>query len=187
MLSIQFTPFPVLHTARLVLRQLTASDAGAMQFFRADPEFLRYIPRTPEPTLAQAQQHMQLLEELLGRNEAITWGLSLPAQPALLGTICLWNLQPAHYRAEIGYGLHPSYSRQGLMGEALGAVVQFGFETLKLHSLEARLDPENAASIRLLEKHHFRREGYFRENCYFQQQFLDTVVYTLLASATSVP
>lgn len=65
-------------------------------------------------------------------------------------------------------------------------MVQFGFETLKLHSLEAQLDPKNAASIRLLEKHHFRREDYFRENYYFQQQFLDTVVYSLLASATSV-
>jgi ribosomal-protein-alanine N-acetyltransferase len=186
MISIQFTPFPVLHTTRLVLRQLTAADAGALQFFRSDTEFLRYIPRTPEPTLAQAQQHIQVLDELLGRNEAITWGLSLPGQPALLGTICFWNLQPAHYRAEVGYGLHPTYSRQGLMGEALGAVVQFGFETLKLHSIEAQLDPGNAASIRLLEKHHFRREGYFRENFYFQQQFLDTVVYSLLASAKSL-
>jgi ribosomal-protein-alanine N-acetyltransferase len=184
MLSIQFTPFPALHTPRLVLRQLTEEDAVAMQFFRSDTGFLRYIPRTPESALAQAQQHIQFLDELLGRNEAITWGLSLPGQPLLLGTICLWNLQPAHYRAEIGYGLHPAYSRQGLMGEALAAVVHFGFETLKLHSIEAQLNPENAASIRLLEKHHFRREGYFRENLYFQGQFLDTVVYTLLRSFT---
>ncbi|MBO2011321.1 GNAT family N-acetyltransferase [Hymenobacter negativus] len=183
MLAIQFTPFPVLHTPRLILRQLTPDDAPAVQFFRSDAAFLRYVPREPEPSMQQAQEHIQLLHDNWANNISITWGLSWPNQPDLLGTICLWNLQPENYRAEIGYGLHPVHSRQGLMSEAMAAVVRFGLETMKLHSIEAHLDPGNDASIRLLEKHGFVREGLFRENIYFGGQFLDTAVYTRWAPA----
>lgn len=187
MLSIQLTPFPVLQTDRLTLRPLTADDAPAIRFFRSDEAFLRYIHREQEPALEQAQHHLQLLEKLLATNEGIIWGLSRKADQELLGTICLWNLQPANHRAEVGYGLHPRHEKQGFMAEALAAVVRYGFGRLHLHSLEAHVDPENAASIRLLEKQGFVREGYFRENHHFQGRFLDTAVYTLLATARSAP
>ncbi|MCB2406458.1 GNAT family N-acetyltransferase [Hymenobacter lucidus] len=180
MLSIQLTPFPVLQTERLTLRPLTTDDAPTIRFFRSDDAFLRYIHREKEPTLEQAHRHLALLEQLLVNNEGIMWGLSPKTDQALLGTICLWNLQPAAHRAEVGYGLHPQYEKQGLMAEALAAVVRYSFEQLRLHSLEAHVDPENIASIRLLEKQGFVREGYFRESSYFQGQFLDTAVYTLL-------
>ncbi|TGE21276.1 N-acetyltransferase [Hymenobacter aquaticus] len=182
MLNIQLLPFPVLRTARLTLRQLTSTDAPVIQLFRSDPEFLRYIPRLPETTLAQAQAHLNLLDQLLRTNEGIAWGLCREERPEeLLGTICLWQFQPENYRAEVGYGLHPAHGGQGLMTEALEAVVHYAFGLLGLHSLEAHVDPANAASIRLLEKQGFVREGYFRENCYFQGRFLDSAVYSRLA------
>lgn len=181
MLQFQFTPFPELRTPRLLLRQLTPADAEAMRFFRSDEEFLRYIPREKEPTLLQAQQHLRLLAELEATNEAVTWALSRPEQPAqLLGTICLWHLQAQHHRAEVGYGLHPDFSGQGLMAEALQAVIGYSFDHLRLHSLEAQLDPENAASVRLLRKHGFEQEAHYRENYHFQDQYFDTAVYSLL-------
>lgn len=181
MLHIQLTPFPVLHTPRLTLRQLTPADAPDIQFFRSDDTFLRYIHREKEPTLLQAQHHLQVLDELLRQNEGIMWGLSQPEVPGLIGSICLWHLQPAHHRAEVGYGLRPEFEKQGYMSEALAAVVGYGFDTLQLHSLEAHVDPANTSSIRLLEKHGFEREGYFRERFYFRGQFLDMAVYSLLA------
>ncbi|MCB2378560.1 GNAT family N-acetyltransferase [Hymenobacter sp. BT635] len=181
MLTIQLTPFPVLHTPRLTLRQLTPDDAPAMLFFRSDEEFLRYIPREKETTLAQAQQHLRLLDKIWADNEGVTWAISRRGQTELLGTICLWHLQPENYRAEVGYGLHPAHARQGLMAEALAAVVAYSFGPLGLHSLEAQVAPDNAASIRLLEKQGFVREGYFREIYHFRGNFLDTAVYSLLA------
>jgi len=181
MLTIQLTPFPTLRTARLTLRQLTTADTEAMYFFRSDADFLRYINREPEPELAQTQAHLRQLAELHARDEGIVWGLSPMGEETLLGTICLWNLQLNNQRAEIGYGLHPAYERQGFMTEALAEVVRFAFAELGLHSLEAQLDPANTASVRLLEKHGFRREAYFRENHFFRGQFLDGAVYSLLA------
>ncbi|UOQ73211.1 GNAT family N-acetyltransferase [Hymenobacter cellulosilyticus] len=183
MLQFQFTPFPELRTPRLLLRQLTADDAEAMRFFRSDEEFLRYVPREKEPTLFQAQQHLRLLADLEAANQGITWALSPPEQPqVLMGTICLWHLQADHHRAEVGYGLHPDFARQGLMAKALQAVIDYGFDHLRLHSLEAQVDPDNVASIRLLRKHGFVQEAHYRENYYFQGRYLDTVVYSLLTT-----
>lgn len=67
-----------------------------------------------------------------------------------------------------------------MMQEALAAVLNFGFRTLQLHSVEANVNPGNTASIKLLERNHFIREGYFRENYFYNGRFLDSAVYSLL-------
>jgi len=65
-------------------------------------------------------------------------------------------------------------------------VLAFGFIELHLHSIEANVNPGNAASIRLLERNHFTREAYFRENFFYNGKFLDTVIYSKLAPVTGM-
>ena len=98
-----------------------------------------------------------------------------------MGTIAFWNIQKAHYRAEVGYALHPAHQGNGLMQEALLAVLVYGFNTMHLHSVEANVNPANTASIKLLERNGFVREGYFRENYFYNGRFLDSAIYALLA------
>jgi ribosomal-protein-alanine N-acetyltransferase len=69
---------------------------------------------------------------------------------------------------------------KGIMQEALSAVLNYGFELLKLHSVEANVNPNNVSSIKLLERNGFVREAYFKENYYYNNQFLDTAIYSLL-------
>jgi ribosomal-protein-alanine N-acetyltransferase len=59
-------------------------------------------------------------------------------------------------------------------------VLKYGFEVLKLHSIEANVNPENIASIKLLEKNNFVREAYFRENYFYNGKFLDSAIYSLV-------
>ena len=66
------------------------------------------------------------------------------------------------------------------MREALHKVLQYGFNELSLHSIEAIINPENNASAGILESAGFIREAYFRENFHFKGEFLDTAVYSLL-------
>jgi ribosomal-protein-alanine N-acetyltransferase len=61
-------------------------------------------------------------------------------------------IKPEHYRAEIGYMLLPEYHGKGIVSEAVKEVVKYGFEVMKLHSIEAVLDPENYGSAKGLEK-----------------------------------
>ena len=68
------------------------------------------------------------------------------------------------------------------MQEPITVVLEYGFNVMKLHSVEALVNPNNIASIRLLEKNGFIREAYFKENYFYNGRFLDTAVYSLLTS-----
>ncbi|MBL0341172.1 MAG: GNAT family N-acetyltransferase [Bacteroidetes bacterium] len=105
--------------------------------------------------------------------------LLLKVTNQLVGNICLWNLKPEHYRAEIGYTLLPEFHRQGIMNEAVEEVVKYAFQTLNLHSIEGHVNSMNEGSVKILERNNFVREGYFRENQYYNGKFYDTAVYTL--------
>ena len=113
-------------------------------------------------------------------NDSILWGICLKDTAPVIGTIGYWQIQKEHYRAETGYMLHPDYQGKGIMDEALKAVIKYGFETMQLHSIEANVNPANAASMKLLEKNGFVKEAYFRENYFYNGQFLDSVIYSLL-------
>ena len=67
------------------------------------------------------------------------------------------------------------------MSEAIKAVLEIGFKKYKFHSIEANVNPKNKYSIKLLEKNNFRREGYYKENYFFNGKFLDSAIYSLVA------
>lgn len=182
MLTLQLLPLPELRTPRLLLRRITAADAPAILRMRSEPLMMRYLDREPATSLDDALQHINLIEANLADNVGVTWGLARTEAPAeLLGTCGIWRLDLYHHRGEVGYALLPETWGQGLMQEALAEVCRYGFEQLRLHSLEANVNPHNAASIRVLERLGFVREAYFRENYYFRGQFTDSAIYSLLA------
>jgi RimJ/RimL family protein N-acetyltransferase len=66
------------------------------------------------------------------------------------------------------------------MQEAMIIVIDYGFRAMHLHSIEANVNPDNAASIKLLQRNNFVREAYHKENYYFNGKFLDSAIYSLL-------
>lgn len=183
MLTLNFTPFPLIATNRLVLRQLDKSDVNEIFFLRSDPGVMKFIDRAPAKSTEEAFIFIEKINDLQKNVEGITWAITLKEDTKLIGTICFWNIQKEHYRAEIGYVLHPGFQGKGIMQEAMTEVIKFGFEVMKLHSIEANTNPNNTSSIRLLERNKFIREGYFRENYFYNGKFYDSVVYALLASS----
>lgn len=181
MLSPNFTPFPILETARLFLRQITVNDAPQVFFLRSDEEVMKYIDRTPAASLADAIDFIKLIEAAQLNNEGISWGITLKENNEMIGSIGFWRMQKEHYRSEIGYVLHPAYQRKGIMKEAILKVLEYGFTIMCLHSVEANTNVENSASQKLLESVGFVQEAYFRENYYYNGKFLDSSVYSLLA------
>jgi ribosomal-protein-alanine N-acetyltransferase len=181
MLSLDFSPFPELETARLYLKQMTPGDAPALFELRSNPRVMQYIDRPLATKVDDASALIQLVIGMLEKNDAITWGIFSKEEPALKGTIGFWRIQKEHYRAEIGYLLHPQLQGRGLMQEAITAVLHYGFSTMKLHSVEANIKPGNIASEKLLLRNGFVQEGYFRENYFYNGVFGDSQVFSLLA------
>src|SRR5690606_38652938 len=89
----------------------------------------------------------------------------------------------AHRRAEVGFMLAPAHWGKGYAAEAVRAVLRFAFEAMDLHRVEADVDPDNGASLRLLERLGFRREGYLRERWWPYGAPADSVVLGLLRDA----
>jgi len=183
MLDINFQPFPVLITKRLTLRQINEDDKNDLFVLRSDNNVMQFIDKPKAKSPDDAAKLIRLITDALNNNEGITWGITLKKGGGLIGTIGYWRIVKEHYRAEIGYLLHSGHQGKGLMQEAISCVLGYGFKTMKLHSIEANVNPANAASIKLLKKNSFIREAYFKENYYYEGRFLNSVVYSLLTSS----
>lgn len=181
-LTIAFSAFPILETARLRLRAIGEGDADDMFRIMSDPQVIRYFGMLPMTAREQALQRAQWSQEAFAEREGIRWAIVERASGRFLGTCGFWRIIKEHHRAEIGYELAPADWGRGVMTEALGAALDFGFLVMGLHSVEAQIHPDNGGSRRVLEKLGFEREGYFRENFYdpVEGRYTDTVVYSLL-------
>jgi ribosomal-protein-alanine N-acetyltransferase len=100
---------------------------------------------------------------------------------ALVGGLTLANIRRGCAQAgSLGYWMGASYARQGHMTGAVSAVLPFAFATLRLHRVEAACIPANIASIRLLEKTGFRREGFARQYLCIDGSWQDHLLYARL-------
>jgi ribosomal-protein-alanine N-acetyltransferase len=180
MLTINFNPFPILETERLLLRRIDTNDINEIFALRSNPETMKYIPRPLVKTNEDALEHIAMIDAKIENNEGINWGITLKNDPKLIGIIGHYRIKPEHFRAEIGYMLLPEFNGKGIIPEAVKEVVDYGFNVMKLHSIEAIIDPENFGSEKVLQKNGFVKEAHLKENEFYDGRFLDTVIYSLL-------
>jgi len=180
MLEINFNPFPNLETKRLLLRRLENEDVNEIFALRSDKEVMKYVPRPLAKTPEDALNHIAIINEKIDSNEGINWAITLKDNPKLIGIIGHYRIKHEHFRAEIGYMLLPEYHGKGVISEAINEVIKYGFQVMKLHSIEAIIDPENFASARVLQKNGFVKEAHLKENEYYDGKFLDTIIYSIL-------
>ncbi|MEP7107602.1 MAG: GNAT family N-acetyltransferase [Ferruginibacter sp.] len=181
MLQPDFSTFPEIRTARLLLRKITKKDAPAILTLRSDEHVMRYIDKTRAANIVDAEAFITRIMHSLKINDGITWAITLKEDPrTLIGTIGYWRLVKEHDRAEIGYMLNPGHWKKGIMKEALLKVIDVGFKVFKLHSIEAHINPENEASAGILTSTGFVQEAHFRENFFFNGSFRDTAIYSRL-------
>ncbi len=182
MLSIQLQPFPELNTERLTLKQLHNDHSNDIYILRSDQYIMKYINIPLIQSIEEAESLIEKLNNQWRNKEGITWGISNKGEDKIIGTILFKHIDAVNHRAEVGYLLSAAYWRKGIIQEALTTVLQYGFNTLNLHSIEAIVNPENIASIGVLEKNNFIKEAHFKENFYSEGDFLDSAVYSLLKS-----
>ena len=181
MLCPNFSPFPEIETQRLLLRRMTIDDAEVILYLRSNDEVMKYIDRERTKSIEEAKSFIDKIDASLNSNNGVMWGIMLKEKPrTLVGNIGYWRLIKEHYRAEVGYMLHPSFWKKGIMKEALLRVIDFGFAEMNLHSIEANINPGNEASAKLLESTGFIKEAYFKEDFFFDGEFRDTIIYSRL-------
>jgi ribosomal-protein-alanine N-acetyltransferase len=184
MLEIELNPFTELQTDRLILRQVEEADAPEIYFLRSDDKVMQFLDKEKCKSLDEALEFIQMIRKATAENEGITWVICPKGEDKIIGNIALWRFDKPNHRAEIGYVLHPDFWNKGIMSEAMNAVLDYGFNTLKLHSVKANINPANHGSRKVLEKQGFVQEAHFKEDYYFRGKFFDSVILSLIDPAS---
>jgi ribosomal-protein-alanine N-acetyltransferase len=162
---------PELVTERLRLRAPHARDGAALLGVLGDPEVTRYHNMPTLTTLAEAEAALDRLEQRYAARDTIRWAIELVEHGVMIGTVGLLRFDFEHGRAEVGYEIARRWWGRGLAPEAVAAVLRYGFSVVGLHRIEAGVLPENAASVRVLQKLGFAEEGARRDYLYFKGRF----------------
>ncbi|BAL94646.1 GNAT family N-acetyltransferase [Rubrivivax gelatinosus] len=180
------TAFPTLETPRLLLREIGPDDAPALLAIHGDAEHMKWFGTDPISTLAQARA---LVETFAGwrrqPNPGTRWGLVRRDAPeaGLIGSCGLFAWNRGWRKCTLGYELARAACGQGLMHEALQAVLAWGHETMQLHRLEAQVHERNRASLALLQRLGFEHEGRLREVAWWGGQPHDLLMLARLAGS----
>ena len=180
MLNKTFTPFPILTTERLTLRQVVLSDEQQIFTLRSDSEINKYLNRQISKTIDDVRNFINKINESINKNDSLYWAITLSDKNILVGTICLFSFSDENDKCEIGYELLTNFQGQGIMKEAVEKVVDYAFNTIKVKKIEAFFDRDNQRSIKLLEKFSFRNSNVLDETapdltCYHLTNSIDNL------------
>lgn len=155
-----FSNIPVLHTDRLTLRKMKASDAADMFEYASLAQTTRYLTWRPHKNREYTKEYLEYLGTRYATGDFYDWALTLDSEGGkMIGTCGFTRFDTQNDCAEIGYVLNPVYHGQGLAVEAAKEVIRFGFEVLGLHRIEAKYIVGNTASRRVMEKLGMSFEG----------------------------
>ena len=137
-------------TARLTLRSARPDDLEAMHAVLSDPRATRWWSTPPHDSL---EQTAAWLDSMIA-NGPDHPDFVIELDGLVIGKAGFWRLP------DVGYILHPDHWGQGIAGEAVAAAIDHVFATRDVDDLTADVDPDNAASIRLLERLGFVKTGF---------------------------
>jgi RimJ/RimL family protein N-acetyltransferase len=171
-----------LETERLILRDFVEDDWQRVLEYQSDPLYLRYYEwteRTPEAV--QEFVGWFLDHQKQSPRTKFQLAVTLKSNHLLIGNCGVRLAMADAHQADIGYELDPKYWGHGYASEAAHAIADFGFSRFKLHRIWSWCVADNVGSAHVLEKLGMRREGYMRENEYYQGRWWDTLMYAILA------
>lgn len=171
-------PFPVLIiNEQYVLREQSEADTkDFFEYYSKDPDVTRFILATVPTSLEDASAEINYCRNLFYHKRGIYWTLARRDTNQIIGSVGLY-INNHHHRAEICYDLAKAYWRKGIMNTVLEKVIDFTFQQLDIYRIEALTLKENAASIGILQKMGFIREGTLRKYRYFKNVARDVELF----------
>lgn len=180
MLAPPYPEFPVLRTRRLLMRDIREEDARRIFDMRSNGRVNQFIARENMQEEESAGILVQKTRKAYKDGLAIGWAGILRDEGSIIGTCGFNRIELFNQRAEIGGEMATEFWGKHLAVEAVAAILHFGFETMKLHSVEAKVNPDNRGAIALMEHLGFRKEAHFREYFQFRGEWQDLAVYAVL-------
>lgn len=171
---------PALTTARLCIRAVEERDIAPLMAVNGDDDVTRHLPYPSWQSRADGEAWYARMQSLSAAGAAVQLVIEERDTAHVVGSCVLLRYDAPSARAELGYVLGRSAWGRGYMREALTAVINFAFGDGALRRLEAEVNPDNTASVRVLEHLGFVREGRLRQRWRAKDITYDTYIYGML-------
>jgi RimJ/RimL family protein N-acetyltransferase len=157
---------------------LTQAHAPAMYRLFSDPEVVQYTSVTQFADPSDAQRWIQRGLDAFESGAMYRWAIELDRE--VVGTSMIFGIDREHRNAEIGFAVLREYWGQRIVTRVIPPLLSFAFERLRLHRVEADVEPHNTASLLALQRHGFRKEGVLRERSFKRGRFHDSTILSIL-------
>ena len=183
-------PEPLLRGDGIYLRPAVSADFPAWSRLRAESrDFLTpWEPTWPDNDLTRGafRRRMRRHADEMARDESFSFLIFGAATNELMGGLTVGGIRRGvSQTATLGYWMGAPHAGKGVMTRAVAAATQFGFSVLRLHRIEAACLPHNIASLTLLERNGFQREGLARAYLKINGVWRDHLLYALLEHEAS--
>ena len=168
---------------KLVLRRFAASDAQAMfENWASDPVVTKFLTWPTHKCIETTNKVISEWVKQYDKEDFYVWGIAKKEKSGvLIGSISVVDINNSINSVQIGYSLGKMWWNQGIMTEALSSVICYMFTMVQVNRIEARHDPRNPASGRVMRKCGMKYEGTYREADRNNQGVCDASVYAILA------
>jgi len=175
-----------IETPGLILRTLSKKDIpGLLDFFERNCKFFEpWIPEYEKNYYTYDYQILKLEYEKKLKEKGIEYRFyifnkNIPER--IIGNVSVSNIiRGVMQSAFLGYSVDEEKNRKGIATEAVKRIIEFTFDELILHRLEANVIPSNTASIKVLEKLNFVKEGYSENYLKINGRWQDHLRYALI-------
>lgn len=170
----------MIETTRTILRPFAASDNESLFRYRSDAETNRYQGWIPK-SIEEVDEFIRKIPVEFNKPE--TWfqlAIEVKEGNKLIGDVGIHFIDD--HQCELGVTLIKDTHGKGLATEVLKAVIEYLFIKLHKHRITASIDPENTASIKLVERLGFRKEAHFKQSLLIDGHWIDDIIYAILSS-----
>jgi ribosomal-protein-alanine N-acetyltransferase len=172
--------FPELETRRLFLVRLTEKKIPELLKIWGDPIVAKYNGFPPMDEV-EIKNSLRFNEEEYHDCKGIRWGIVLKSNSQLIGTVGYNRWQTViSNKAMLGADVRQEYWNRGISSEASNRIIEYGFNQMKLHRIEAETSPENFSAQKVLEKLGFTFEGTLRDAYFWKSEYRSMRLYSLL-------
>ena len=170
-----------IETDRLLLRKLSVNDAEAMfRNWASDPEVTKFLTWPPHKSAEVTKLLLEDWSKEYEKDNYYQWGIELKAIGEVIGTISVVGLKEEIDMVHIGYCIGQVWWHQGIMTEALSAIIDFFFKEVGCNRIESRHDANNPHSGEVMKKSGMKLEGMKRSADINNQGICDVVEYAIL-------
>ena len=173
--------FKELQTERLILRKINEDDASMLfNNIYNNYEWYKFYYQQPFNNFEEYQQLVFKYKDLYAQGNYFRWGIVEKVSGKMIGLVQLYNKDNLNSNCKIGYIIGYQYNKKGYVKEAVKEIIDFAFNILEYHRIEADIVEENIDSIKLAESLGMQFESTKHESYKLANKYYNQRVYILL-------